>query len=357
MKIMPRVSIDTENKVAKVNYDFPKLKLKKDEKARIIVGLEDPLVEYVHTLQRPVIEAGVPVIINKTRKDGSTYEDYKKAFVTRAICLGRPDVLAETGLDAKNCTMCATAKDHPDYLPAPQRRYAMHVLKYKTKPGTFDIVLPFNVETLVWVFTDTVFNNLADLRAEHSDLRKKDLLLTQRGEVDFGQADITIGSKAEWLTDEDRKRFTIETFRATQIPDLSIALGSTKERSWIEMDLKLVLDSWSEVERIKSPRVDSTLDADLSTLLDKHSLAGTSSDAKSPSKDDTPLALSDLVPDDPTPEVASSSDSSETLVDDLLGLDDIAESPEATSEAVQESSGDDAPTVDNFDDLLKSFNA
>lgn len=363
---MPRVAFAAENKVATTNYDYPKLKLKNGERARIIVGLEDPIVEYVHTLRKPQIINGQPQMFKAERKDGSTYDDYKMDFISRPICLGDATILSDKGSDPKNCPMCKLAQEHPDYTSAPQRRYAMHVIRYRTKGGTTDIQTPFSVEVLVWSYTDKTFNKIVDFKEEWGDLRKHDLLLGPCTNETFQQFDITVAAKAAWLEDAERKQLTITTFKENQIPDLTIAAGSVKQKQWVEADIQTILEAWGAVNGAEVETGDVTgLDEDLSGLL------GGETEKWADGKTEAEVAAE---------KVAPAADADEDI---LAGLDEFAggaadadeEEPEVAPEppkpaakrAPAKKAEFHAPEpeahaaaetgdVDNFDDLLADLN-
>lgn len=270
---MPRIDFDQANKIATTNFDFPKLKLKNGERARIVL-LESPIMEYVHTLQAPVIDdQGHAVTFEAERKDKTKYLDYKKNFLSRPLCMGDFAVLSAKGSDPKNCTMCAAAAAHPDWVDAPKPRYAMHVIRYKTKAGGFSLITPYSVEILVWAFAPKTFNLIADFKEEWKDLRKHDLLLGPCTNETFQQFEINVGATAEWLEDDARKRLTFETFTNNQIPDLSIAAGSRKEQRWIDADMAKIEAGWRVIEgaaplgAVEQATV-TNLEDDLSSLLD-----------------------------------------------------------------------------------------
>ena len=352
---MGRVGFKAENKVATTNYDYPKLKLKVGERARIMVGLEDPIVEYVHTLRKPQIINGVPQFETAKDRKGAEYQTNVMDFVSRPLCIGDKTVLESKGSDPKNCPMCKLAQDHPDMTKAPQRRYAMHVIRYRTKGGTTEVATPFSVETLVWAFTDTVFNKIVDAAEEFGDLRKHDLLLGPcQAPEHFQKFDITPAAKAVWLQSEEWKKLTAQTFKENQIPDLTIAAGSSKQKQWIEEDVQAILEAWAEVNGASSD-VDTDLDADLGSLLDGGSKdeegwstkeaaaeAGVAADA-----DDLLGDLDDLTND--------AADETEVSLPD-----EEPEAPKATAKKAAPAKKDAAPVeepeesddADNFDDLL-----
>lgn len=339
---MPRVAFTTENKVEKTNYDFPKLKLKKGEQARVLVGLEDPIVEYVHTLRKPKIVDGEPVY--ETVERGRSKEKVTvnaTDFVGQPLCLGDLEVLGENGVDPKHCPACAAAVKHPDIFQPPRRRYAMHVVRYKTKSGSFDLVNPYSVETLVWSFTDTVFNKLVDFKTEWGDLKKHDLMLGPCTVETFQQFDINVGAKAAWLEGgKERAELTKETFKSNLIDDLSIACGSKKKLEWVEQDIETVKEAWAEVHRFEgkaSAEEDTTsLQDDLSSLMDSD-------------KDDEGWAK-EAPKDSPAADtVAEDSDSDDDLLASL-GSDDGA------GEETEEKKADESEDALDFDDLLDSLN-
>lgn len=272
---MPRVAFSSDNKRSQSNFDYPKLKLTSGEYARILV-LEEPIIEYAHTLRKPQIINGVPRTKTvENEKTGRKTTQYVTDFVSKPLCLGDPEVLDKQGSDPARCPICKLAKDDPDAAQAPQRRYAMHVIRYKTKGNGNRLVEPFTVETLVWGFTDKVFNKIVDL-AEDWDLKKHDLILGPCTNADFQQFDISISPKAEFRSSAERKTRTIETFKNNQIEDLSIACGSKKERRWIDQDLETITELWNEVHAYENDGADTetggSLDEDLNELLSSDDL-------------------------------------------------------------------------------------
>ena len=370
---MPRVTFEEENRVAVTNYDYPKLKLKNGERARILVGLENPVMEFVHTLRKPQIINGVPQMETKERKDKSTYEDYKTDFITKAICLGDAEILKTVGADPKNCPMCKLAKDFPDYAQEPQRRYAMHVIRYRTKAGTTTLQTPYSVEVLVWGFADKVFNKLIDAKKEWTDLRKHDLLLGPCSSENFQQFDIAVAANAEWLGDKERQTMTALSFRENQIPDLTIACGSPKQLQWVQQDIAAVMEAWNQVKGVAAQAASTEgLEDDLNGLLDGIGGVGISDDEVNLDTgemlDELPDVLTDDllagIGDDPAEEPVEepaeelAEEATEETSDDLLaGLEEtkvaepVKKAPaKAATKAPAKAAAE--PAVDNFDDLL-----
>ena len=354
---MGRIEFAQENKVATVNYDYPKFRLKKGEKARIQVGLESPVAEYVHTVRKPVIVNGKPEreAVTNPRTNKTTME-LKKEFMGKPLCIGDPAVLATKAIDPKNCPLCALAAKSADYTAPPQRRFAMHVFKYRVKSGSFDVANPFGGELLVWGFTDKMFNKIADFREDFGgDLRKHDLNLGPCTNEDFQQFDVTPSLTAEWLKDKDRLEYVKTTFRENQIEDLTIACGSPKQKSWMEEDAQTVLETWAEVKAAESTGsgTSTSLDTDLSALLD---------DDKAPAKDadgwsaEGPSAEDGAV-DDGLDALLGGSDTTADATpsaadDDLSALLNGSDEPEAPAAETAPAAADAGPASDNFDDLL-----
>ncbi len=282
---MPRVAFTEENMVNKSTSNFPRLKLEKGERARISI-LEDPVVEYRHTLRAPIVLNGAVKTHEVPRKDGTTYTDYEREFVASPLCTGDLDVLGSVGLDPENCRVCAYVKDNKDRAEAPQLRYAMHVIKYKTKPGSTDVSTPYSVDLLVWAFSGKTFNIIAGFNktwAESGGLQSHDLLLNCTNPV-YQNFEFSVAPDAAWEKTDATKALTAETFKENQIPDLSIACGQKKEERWIIEDIKRVDEAWDLVRRLEGKQTEETPDvADLSEgvagLLDDAPAETTEADA------------------------------------------------------------------------------
>lgn len=240
---MARVAFSEENKNSnEIDWTKLKLKLVKDEQVRVAC-VEEPYMEYVHQLRAPKIQNGVPVMKTVERRDGTSFEDYDMDFIARPICLGDEGTLADKGSDPANCPICEMASQ-TDMATPPQRRFAMNVLQYNTKPGSFALTTPYSVSVVVWAFTDKVFGKLADFQTEWGPLTEHDLLLGPCTNPMYQQFDIAIAKTAEWLSDEDRKRQSLLAFKENQVKDLVPFCGRKQERRWMEDDLTTVRNRW-----------------------------------------------------------------------------------------------------------------
>lgn len=241
---MARVTFEKTN-IRQDDTKFPQLKLESNEMARIVCIEQVPECQWVHTLRAPKIDKGRAVITVKERRNGEKYEDYEMDFIGRPICLGDEGILADRGVDPQNCPACALAVSG-DMVDRPRRRFAMHVLKYATKPGTTDLLPQFNMQLLVWAFTDRTFERLTNFTQEWGSLLQHDLLLGPCTNQLFQQFDINVSGKAEWTASEDRKELAISMFKDNKISDEALAefCGRRVERSWLLEDLEKIKERW-----------------------------------------------------------------------------------------------------------------
>lgn len=310
---------------------FPKLKLKVNEKSRIVV-IEAPYSEYIHEFRAPKIINGEPAMKKVTRQDGSSFEDYEMDFLGNPICLGDEGILDDKGQDPTNCPACEAAANG-DSVGAPKRRFASNVVEYNTKPGSSEIIEPFGVTIKVWGYTERVYNKLIDLSSEFGDLKKHDLLLgpCESPEI-FQKFDISPSSKAEWLSSEENKKLTLETYKNNKCTDLAPFCGRKSDRARMTQDINTIKMRWSMVNKTVSVppvEVDSaSLAEGLEGLLE---MSTPSTSAVVPDPPSGPDIMADLANDSgPTTEpevtVPKPGSSGEALsmdsLDDLLaGLD------------------------------------
>lgn len=240
---MPRVEF-TEKNIKKNDYDYPKFKLdKKGEVARVAI-LEAPVAEFVHNLRKPKLVGGLPQKETKTRRDGTQYEDYVYEFVGRPICLGDYGVLTEEGSDPEHCPICAEAK-RTDRFYAPQRRFALHLVRYETKANSTEVKEPFSARTEVYSFTDKVFGELFSFKQQGFDLRKHDVIFKSENPTFHGYG-LQVSMEAAWLANDERKKYVAELMKAENLaPDLSIFCGSRKSEKSIEFDIRAINEAWA----------------------------------------------------------------------------------------------------------------
>lgn len=239
---MPQIDWTPEFKRT-TNVEFDKLKLKVGERARIVT-LEKPTFTWVHTLKAPKITDGRASKVVKKRKDGTEYADWDMDFVSRPQCLGDHGIIADNGLDTANCPVCARAKDSEE-VAGPDRRFAMNVIKYNTK-GDGSLVTPFGCSSMVWAFTEGVYNKLYDIAQEYGGLVGRDLVLgpCQAPEA-FQKFDISVGAKNAWEADERITAIVKETHQGNRFEDLEGACGRKTEAKWLKRDIEKIAERWA----------------------------------------------------------------------------------------------------------------
>lgn len=363
---MPVIDFDPQHKTEKLT-DFPRLKLEAGEKARILCIEEQPTYAYVHTLRAPRIIDGMAQKKQVDRKDGSTYEDYVKDFIGRPLCLGGLGTLADKGVDPKNCPVCARSVETSE-VDAPQRRFAMHVIKYAVKPNSWDLRGPFSCELEIWSFTDQIFNKLTDIKAQWQSLRKHDLLLGPCTNKDFQKFEIMVAPDAAWMLDERIKSTVVDTYRENKVADLEVFCGRRVERRWMEDDLDKIAQRWRIANG--TPEYDATQAAERPTLSE--GLSGLF-DAAPASAAAAPVAASGLgelgdlfataassapvaTPAAPAPAAAANGGGLD--FSDLLGAGSPpAATPASTQPAIATPAAAATPTAPavDFDELLNSL--
>lgn len=344
---MPKIPFDSNNK-AKTDFDYPKLYLDHNERARIVCIEPEPEVGWIHTLRAPKIINGVLQMETVKTKDGGTIEKPATEFIGKHMCFGNIDKLLENDKDPANCPTCAKANENDAVGPA-TRRFAMHVVQYKTQPGKFQIQTPFQAELVVWGFTNQRYNTITDIKEEHGDLRQKDLLLGPCENKNFQNYDIQVGGTAEWLADEERKNFVARLYAENKLDDLSPAFARKISREMAANDVEKVLIKHAQA--YGGGAVDPVPGGTEASAVDLSNLLGGDTTTQTPVAETTPAA-----PAEPAPEATS-----DPLADlGLGGSPAEAATPEAATEPV---SVPDAPAeaeqkteqVLDFDSLLKGL--
>lgn len=248
---MPQVPISGENKTTD-DTNFPKLKLEKDESARIVCIEPSANMEFVHTLRAPKMVNGVPQTKTTKTKDGSETTVYDFEFFGRYISFGDITVLQEKGLDPDNCPLSRAAMEFPDIFSAPERRFSMHVIRYAVTPGTTQPANPYGCHVLVWAYNDRTFNKLADLKEEWGNLQAHDLILGPCTNAVYQNFDISVAAQAVWLANDQVKTYTAQVYQANKAPDLSVFCGRKTQRSYVEQDIRKVIDRWEAVNAFET---------------------------------------------------------------------------------------------------------
>ncbi len=239
---MPEIDFDPQHKrVSNETVEFDRLKLKRDERARIVL-LEKPTFAYVHTLRKPKLVNGQPVKIEKETRKGDTYIDYDMDFVGRPLCLGDYGIIADTGVDEKNCPACKRSMQS-DEIAGPERRFAMNVIRYgMARDG--QLIKPFKCDNLVWGFTEGIFNRLIEIANEQGSLIGRDLLLGPCINELFQKYEIQTGAKNLWESSPEVKATVQATYQQNRMEELERACGRKSEVKWMVKDLDAIAEGW-----------------------------------------------------------------------------------------------------------------
>jgi hypothetical protein len=223
---------------------FPRLKFENPGEKLLIAATEDPTVVYVHTLKRPKLVNGKPVMVIKTNKDKTkSWEEIDTEFVSRPQCLGDEGILEERGMDPKNCPACAVAKKN-DTVDSPQLRYAMHVFQYATKPGSHDLSSPFGGQVKVWTFTVRTYNKLIDIvKDTEKALGDTDLMLECISK-EFQSFDLRNSSKAMWQKTTANREHVETALAENRAEDLDALSGRKMTRDAMQDDLDAIEEAW-----------------------------------------------------------------------------------------------------------------
>lgn len=262
----------TEDNVKKNALDFPKVKLALNERARLSI-VENPIVEYYHQIQKPVLDDNNQVVMKTVeKKDGTEYTTPKLSWVSTVICLGTESVLADKGIDPDNCPVCKRAADGQKGF-FPKRRFIVHVIKTNTKPGSFEPTKnsdgSLSTQVLIWSFTETIFNKLVEFQTGFG-LTKHDINYGPCTDADFQKAEVNIAPDTA-LDEAARKNIFTEDSKA---PDPSAFAGMRKTKERLEDDLAIVDEAWAkskggEVDQGSSVTSAAALSEGLASLLDE----------------------------------------------------------------------------------------
>lgn len=273
---MAKIEFGEENK-RKGFFDFPKLALEKNEKARVCV-LETPDAEYVHTLRKIITENGKPVMRTdewKTKTGTKTKEVPDMDFVGKYICLGDAQTVKDKAADPDNCPACKASIEVPGAVEGAKRRFVLHVIKYETKKGTFNLQEPFQAKVLAWEFTENRFSTLVDIQMEHGNLPQVDLCLGPCENAGFQKYEIIPGGSCQWGTTEERKSQTRQIVANGRSDDLSPLLGRRVSEAEIRGVVNDLVQSWNVAFGLNGsgamPIEDRNVDNDLSNVLTEDS--------------------------------------------------------------------------------------
>lgn len=200
---------------AEGGVEFPKLELKKDEKARLCIpttkGWEASVrhfvrgIGYVHCHALLKVEIKSPADLYKIEEEA-----------------GRPD----------DCIMCATSLKDSERVTRPVRRFAIRVLRYKTdyegklSPGGLKYWLE------IWIVDNRKYRELRGILDEwggknKDQINKHDLALVCE-DPKYQNMTLTVKKEAAWT--QDREGVKAYLTEEVQKYDLMECLGATMDR-------------------------------------------------------------------------------------------------------------------------------
>jgi hypothetical protein len=333
---MPLAKFTREN--TQSGPEIPRLKLEKDEKARVVILDEGPQYRWYHRLEKIALLGQRPKMVTRERRNGETYEVYDTDFVGTPACTGDPEVLEQRGVDPDNCVICAASRKYPDAIEEPKRRFAMNVFKYQTKPGSSELQVPFGGTLLVWSFTEKRFSVLVDIAEEFGDLRTTDLVLGPCSNAQFQNFEIHGSPKAAWMSNDETKAYTASVYKENKFSDAELMdlCAKVREERYVKEDLEMIIERWEHVARWEAG--DAQVSASAAAPAEKIDVADALSDLFNSS--DSPTEADTEVKTEPISRPTTS------VTDDL---DALLEAPtEAPAEPKEEISG-----ITDLDDLLK----
>lgn len=270
---MAQITFETKNRIAAA-ATFPKLKLAKNERARVAV-IENPQFGWVHNLNTPKVVDGQVQYKTVERKDGTSHEVPVMQWVGTHRCKGEDEIITGEGrgLDVKHCSLCKATKENPSRFEAPKRRFALHVVKYNTKPGGYDLVDgPYSVNIFVWAFSEFLYDKLIGINSVVGSLQNHDLLLGPCTDATYQKFDVNYALDAAWQMNEDYKRITVETLKSNRADDLMAYVARDSEQKWIDRDIETVNEGYDFLQgRNREPQTAKmekpSLQADMDSLL------------------------------------------------------------------------------------------
>lgn len=236
-----RYGLTQENKgAADIALDFPALKLKRGEVARLALFSLQKGEDGKQKLALP-------------DPDGGYYWSLTGAddkFLGRYECLADEDVKKADEFQPEKCAHCQYVQDGvPEEIVGPRkRRFVMHVIRYNTQPGKSALSQPPSVQALAWVFPDRYFNALVDENERWSKDNVPGLLghdISLLCEVeDFQTFKVSVEPESAWRADPELGKQVLATYLgAVELaPNLTRKLGNTltseQLRSKIESALR-----------------------------------------------------------------------------------------------------------------------
>lgn len=312
---MPKIGFKADN-VRSSDTKFPKVKLASGEYWRIVIIEESPTYEWVHQLRKPKLSPVTGLLQEReiTTRNGDKLMVPDMEFVGSPICLGNLDALEDRGSDPDHCPVCKAALDYPDFFSAPERRFAVHVLKYGTKPGTPQVSPgPLNLETRVWTMSEARYAKIVQVIEEFApdgDPRKVDIVLGPCTNATYQNYEIAGSPNCVILQSEENLRRAMETFAGNNAGDLAAYCGRKAEKRFVESDIAEIISRWRKAqkggEKPAEPDFSGTLASTGAGLLEGSSGGAPAPQAAAPAVDlsaldDTVGTAAEAAPEAPAP--------------------------------------------------------
>lgn len=245
---MPKINFDPKN-VRGSDTNFPKVALDQDAVWRVVIAEDSPTYEWVHRLEKPKLSA----VTGQLEEREVEFRGEKKIvpatiFVGSPMCLGNLDALEDRGVDPDNCPVCAAAlSEYADYFSKPERKFAVHVLKYGTKSGGSQVVTPLNLETFVWRMSEKRYGEVVRVIEEFGgDPMQVDLVLGPCTNKQFQNYKIGGAAKCEIAQSADAQKRAQETFEGNNAGDLSPYCGRRADTKFVEADVREIIALWNK---------------------------------------------------------------------------------------------------------------
>jgi hypothetical protein len=239
---VPRTTIAPENRVSSTTERYPKINLEKGERGRLFC-FEDPWEEWVHNIRAPKIINGEPVFIKTQDRNGADTMRPDTVWISSPICLGDLGILHDKGSDPDNCPACADSQTSGD-IRAPEVKYAMNVLRYALRPGSWELMTPFSMSVVAWTFPGGRYDKLLELQAITSQPATGkgaayDVLLGPCEDKQYQKYNIAHAPEALWRRVQQAGPYIAELLkgRATE-EQLADLCGSKRQRAQIIADIQ-----------------------------------------------------------------------------------------------------------------------
>lgn len=252
---MPRITFSTSN-VRSAGNRFPTVKLNSNETWRIVFAEPEATYEWVHVFRKPKLSPINGRLLEReiSYKNGDVKMVPDTDFVNDPLCLGNIDTLEDRGVDPDNCPGCRAALDYQDWFNAPERRFAVHVLKYQTHPGSARVVTPLGLETRVWRLSEKRYALVSERIEEFGgDPMGVDLILGPCTSQTYQNYEISGTPTCVVRQSEQTQQQAQATFQGNNAGDLSAYCGKRSDARSMQSDIDEVIGRWRAANQAGAP--------------------------------------------------------------------------------------------------------